>query len=169
MPVSEPKASDVLEQSFEGERAVKDLLHQLVIVEKALPVKWLAAASGYVESSCYKGLDREAVNGLSIRLLDAAALGSHEIAAALVRLLSNRWLGSAGDVDGHVAVPQALRVIGRASAVQAWIAQACEDNEIDATECEELVRKLDAMDLATKRLRAAIDSLQRSRRLGVVA
>lgn len=159
----------LLEAVTSGERAVKDELHRLVIVEETITVKALAEASGYTASSSYKALDRDAVNGLSFRILDAAALLSPEIASALVRLLTSRWEPRALPVTGADGVTQALRTIGRGADLTKWLAQALDDNKLDETEREETRRKLDAFELQARTLRAALDATDKVTAIGGAA
>lgn len=114
-----PAAATVLEQAIEGERALKDALHQLVIVDKLLPVKWLASAAGYTESSTYKSLDRDAVNCLAVRILDAAALGSPAIASRIIRALVERWQPVDPIAEARPSLPETLRELAEAGAAQA--------------------------------------------------
>lgn len=87
-----PRASDVLSRTVDLERELKDVLHEQVIRQHRLTVKWLASATGYTENTVYHQLDRDAVNGLSERLVQAAALGDPDGCGAAIReVLARSW------------------------------------------------------------------------------
>lgn len=87
-----PKASEVLARIVEVERELKDVLHEQIIRRRRLTVKWLASATGYTENTVYHQLDRDAVNGLSERLVQAAVLGDPEGCGVAVRdVLARSW------------------------------------------------------------------------------
>ena len=158
-----PNTAEVLEQVIEGERAVKDELHRQIIVEKLIPVKALATAAGYSESSTYKALDRDAVNGLSFRLLDAAALCSPSIGSGLLRLLSRRWEPASAEPLAPLSLPETLRELAEAAVASAR-AQAeaygrLADGDVSAEDMTALERAWAVQDEVEEQARQAVRAM----------